>query len=119
MKIFTAHVHPRKLPVLVPEGFSAGGFLFGPLWLLASSAWIAGLIALAALVLCCTVLPPSLRPVFAFALFVAVGLFGHDLHRWSLALGGYRLAHVVTGRTQDEAFFRLLSTQTGLAASAV
>ena len=34
MKIFTAHLHPRKPPVLVREAFSWGALLFGPLWLL-------------------------------------------------------------------------------------
>ena len=52
-------------------------------------------------------------------LFLLTGLFGTDLRRWSLGLGGFRLAHVVAGRTQDEAFVRLLSARpllTGAAA---
>ncbi len=119
MKVFTAHVHPRRSPVLVPEGFSWGGFLFAPLWLLGRSAWIPGAIVLAAVVLACTLAPRPLRPLLAFVLFFITGLFGQDLRRWSLGLRRFRLAHVVAGRTHDEAFFRLLSVHTALAGAAV
>ena len=118
MRIFTAHLHARKAPVLVPEGLSWGGFLLGPLWLFIRGAWIAGAIVLALLVVVCTVAPPAFRPLLAFGLFAATGLFGNDLRRWSLGLARYRFAHVVAGRSPDEAFFRLLSAQPHLAGAA-
>ncbi len=111
MRVYTAHVHARKPPVLVPEGFTWGGFLFGPLWLLARGAWTLGVITLALLVALCAFAPPALRPSLAFALFLVIGLFGTDLRRWSLWLRAYDLEHVVTGRDQDEAFVRLLSAR--------
>ena len=115
MRIYTAHIHSRKPPVLVREGFAWGGLLFGPLWLLRHRAWIAGVIALALLVITCTVPPPHLRPFLAFILFVLLGLFGNDLRRWSLGLGRFQLAHVVAARDPDEAFVRLLAARTDLA----
>ena len=114
MRIYTAHIHTRKSPVLVREGFSWGALFFGPLWLLAHAAWIAGLIALAVLVVICTAAPPSLRPVLAFVLFVLLGLNGQDLRRWSLALGRFELVHVVAARNREEAFLRLLANRTDL-----
>ena len=109
MRVYTAHVHARKPPILVPEGFTWGGFLFGPLWLLARGAWTLGVIALALLVALCLLAPPPLRPSLAFVLFLLLGLFGNDLRRWGLWLRGYDLEHVVAGRDQDEAFVRLFS----------
>ena len=50
MRIYTAHLAPGRAPLLVREGFSLGAFLFGPLWLFAHRAWVAGAIALAVLV---------------------------------------------------------------------
>ncbi len=119
MKIYTAHIHARRQPVLVKEGFTWGGFLFGPLWLLAHAALIAGAITLAVLVAICFAAPPPYRPLLAFALFAIIGLFGNDLRRWSLGLGRFRLAHVVAGRTHDEAYFRLLCARTALSGIAV
>ena len=115
MRIYTAHVHARRPPVLVKEGFTWGGFIFGSLWLLRHGSWIAGLIALALLVVVCVLAPPSTRPALAFLLFLLIGLFGNDLRRWSLGLGRFRLAHVVAGRTQDEAFLRLIAADSMLA----
>ena len=46
MRIYTARTCPRRPPALVPEGFSWGALVFGPLWLLAHRAWIAGVLAL-------------------------------------------------------------------------
>ena len=114
MKIYTAHIHTKRLPVLVPEGFSWGAFFFGPLWLLRHGALVACALALALLVLICTVAPPPLRPTLAFVLFLLLGLFGHDLRRWSLRLGRFQLAHVVAAHTRDEAFLRLLSARPDL-----
>ena len=114
MRIYTAHVHRRKPPVLVREGFAWGALFFGPLWLLRHGAWIAGVIALAALVAICTAASPPWRPLLAFALFVLLGLLGNDLRRWSLGRGRFELAHVVAARNRDEAFLRLLDHHPGL-----
>ena len=114
MRIYTAHIHTRKPPVLVREGFSWGAFFFGPLWLLGHGAWIAAVITFAILVVICTALPPPLRPVLAFAVFLVLGLTGQDLRRWSLSFGRFQLAHVVAARNRDEAFLRLLANRTDL-----
>ena len=119
MRIYTAHIHSRKPPVLVREGFSWGALFFGPLWLLAHAAWIAGVIALALLVAICTLAPPPMRPVLALALFVLLGLNGQDLRRWSLSLRRFQLAHVVAARNREEAFLRLLANRTDLLGLAV
>ncbi len=90
MKVFTAHVHARRPPVLVPEAFSWGALFFGPLWLLPHGAWIAGALAAGAAVLACTRAAAGLRPPLALRLLLLLGLFGHDLRRWSLGCAGFR-----------------------------
>ena len=119
MKTYTAHLHRGKSLVLVPEAFSWGGFLFGPLWLLRHGGWIPGVLVLAALFLACAVPPPSLRPLAAFGVLLLTGLLGHDLRRWHLQLRRFELAHVVAARTEDEALFRLLSYRADLAGRAL
>lgn len=114
MKTFTAHLHRRKRLVLVPEAFSWGALFFGPLWLLRHGAWIAAVLVLAALFLACTAPPPVLRPLVAFGVLLLCGLAGQDGRRWQLRLQRFDLAHVVAGRTEDEALFRLLSHRTHL-----
>ena len=113
MKLFTAHLHPAKPPVLVREGWSWWAFIFGPLWLLSHGAWIATALSVAVLI-ACTYAPPPLRPLLAFAVFWLLGLCGNDLRRWSLDLGRFRLAHVVAARNRDEAFLRLIDVRADL-----
>lgn len=113
MKIYTAHLHPDRPPVLVKEGFAWGALLFGPLWLLAHRAWIAGVIAIAVLVLA-----GAARPGLALGVSVLLGFIGRDLVRWGLGRRGYALAHVVAARTEDDAFLRLLGHRPDLSAGA-
>jgi hypothetical protein len=117
MRIYTAHLHARRGPVLVREGWSWGGFIFGPLWLLRHGAVIAALLSIAALAVCVTTAPPAWRPLLCFAAFVLLGLCGNDLRRWSLGLGRFTLAHVVAARSRDDAFLRLLAARPELAAA--
>ncbi|WP_158744318.1 DUF2628 domain-containing protein [Acidisphaera sp. L21] len=119
MKTFTVHLHQRKMPILVPEAFAWGALFFGPIWLLLRGAWIAALIALAVLVLVCTVVPPELRPVLFIGTMVLLGLLGHDLRRAHLGLMRYQLSHVVAARNNDEALYCLLSYRTDLMGLAV
>ena len=114
MRTYTAHLHRKKSPVLVPEAFSWGALFFGPLWLLRHGAWIAAVLAVAAFFLACTVPPPPFRPLAAFGVTVLLGLLGQDLRRWHLGLRRFQLAHVVAARNQDEALFRLLSSRSDL-----
>ena len=118
MKIYTAHTHPRRPPILIREGASWGAFLFGPLWLLWHAAWIAAALTISVLAVICVVAPPHLRPLLAFAGFAVLGLTGNDLRRWNLGLGRYRLAHVVAARDRDAAYLRLLSQDPALLAAA-
>ena len=107
MKVYTAHTHTRRPPVLVREAFSWGALFFGPLWLAWHRAWIAAALAAALVAIACTLAPPLLRPALAFGLFLLLGLFGNDLRRWSLGLRRFQLAHVVAARDPEEAFLRL------------
>ncbi len=108
MNIYTAHLRAGRQPVLVREGFSWGAFLFGPLWLVAHGAWIAAALSLALLVLAGAT---AAGPVAGFGLFLLLGLFGNDLRRFGLRLGRFELAHVVAGRSRDDALLRLLSAR--------
>jgi hypothetical protein len=109
VRVYTAHLHAEKPPVLVREAFAWGALIFGPLWLLRHGAWIQALLSIAILVLIVTAAPPVLRPLLAFGVFLLLGLFGNDLRRWNLSLRHFVLANVVSARNHDEAYVRLLS----------
>jgi hypothetical protein len=112
MRIYTAHLRPRRAPRLLREGFSLGAFVFGPLWLFAKGAWIAGVIALAAL-LCLLVLAgampgSTIPPILLLGYAALLGWNGRDLCRWSLARRGFAQSHVLAARDPDAAYARLL-----------
>lgn len=109
MRVFTAHLRAATPPVLVPEGFSWGAAIFGPLWFWSHRAWIAGILALFAWLAAGAAPIHAWRPWLVATVVVLLGLFGQDLRRWSLARRGFLLAHVVAGRDQDEAAARLLA----------
>ena len=113
MRVYSAHTRAGRIPVLVPERFSWGAAIFGPLWLFAHRAWIAGIVALLAALLA-SLAPPEWRWALAVALGALLGLFGHDLRRWSLGRRGFLLAHVVAARDRDEALARLLGRRPDL-----
>ncbi len=115
MKVWTAHLHPARPPVLIHEGWSWGAALFGPFWLLAHRAWVPGVIVLAVVIILNLLVPNSLRGLLVLGFFLLLGLLGRDLLRWSLARRGYALAHVVTAQDDDAAFARLLDARPDLA----
>ncbi len=107
MRLYTAHVRQRQVPVLVREGFSWGALIFGPFWLFAHRAWLAGgLVLLAGMSLAGAPQPGGV--VLQFGLAWALGLFGNDLRRWTLTRRGYGFAQVVGGPDADAALARLL-----------
>ena len=108
MTVFTVHELGTHQAVLVPERFSLAAFVFGPLWLLAQRAWIAAILAFAALVAVGVLPNADLRWLGWGAVAWLLGLHGQDLRRWALARRGYRLAGVVTGADTDSALGRLL-----------
>ncbi len=110
MKVFTAMTRPGSAPELVPEGFSWGALVFGPIWLAAHGAWV-----FAAIGLVLDVTVDVWGPGWSWAVLpVLYGLFGQDLRRGALELRGFTLAHVVAGRDFDTAFGRLLAAQPDL-----
>ena len=101
------HARAGQAPVLVREGFSWGALVFGPFWLLAHRAWLAGVLALlASMMLAGAPQPGGL--VLQLGLAWAFGLFGNDLRRWTLARQGCPAAGVVGGPDADTALARLL-----------
>jgi hypothetical protein len=108
VRIWTAHLKPDAAPVLVREGFSLGGFVFGPLWLAAHRAWVPAAFVLAAWVAIGTLTSGDLRDALSLGLMLLQGVSGHDLRRWSLERRGFTLAQVVTGRRADNAWQTLL-----------
>jgi hypothetical protein len=115
MIIFTSHVKPRRLPVLVREGFSWGAAIFGWLWLLAQGAWVPALLVLAGGLVAgkLMMVTQSVAPLVAIVL--VQGVFGRDLVRWWLRLRGYAPASPVAALTHDAALLRLLSERPDLA----
>ncbi len=119
MRIYTAHTSPGRPPVLVKEGFSWGAFLFGPLWLLAYRAWVPGVLALCVWIAVGVLVPKPFVGAAIFTLHWAVGLFGRDLRRWSLARSGFLLVHVVAAPDEDTALANLLQRRPDLIGDAL
>jgi hypothetical protein len=115
---WTVHVRPGTPPVLLPEAFSWGAAIFGPIWLLVHRAWIPALLVLCAGIVVSFATPEPATTVLGLGLAWLTGLFGRDLCRWSLERGGFRLAQVVGGRNEDEALARLLDHRPDLTAEA-
>lgn len=115
MRFWTVHLHPGAEPVLVPESFSPAALLFGPFWLLAHRAWIAGLLVLVAMLVPPFLAPWPFAPAVELAIMLGLGLHGHDLRRWALSRRGFLLAHVVAARSHPEAWIRLLAQRPDLA----
>ena len=119
MKTWTVHLRPGTAPVLVPEAFSWRAALFGPFWLLAHRAWIPGVLVLCAQAAMTAATPAVLHGVLTVALVWLLGLFGQDCRRWSLSRRGFAFAHVVVGRTGEDAALRLVDQQPELAREAM
>lgn len=118
MKVWTAHIRPGAAPVLVREGFTWGGFFFGPLWLLAHRAWIPAVLALCAGVVVAALVRGPMGTVLGVALAWATGVFGRDLVRWSLGRRGVAQQQVVAAADGDAALARLLAHRPDLIADA-
>ena len=114
MKSFTAHIKPDCPPILLPDGWSWGAAIFGPLWLLLHRAWIPALLFAAIVALVQVLAPPALALVIGLGFGVLSGLLGQDLVRWSLERRDYLLAHVVVARDEESALARLLQARTDL-----
>lgn len=114
MKSFTAHIKPDSPPILLPDGWSWGAAIFGPLWLLLHRAWIPALLFAAIVALVQVLAPPALALVIGLGFGVLSGLLGQDLVRWSLERRDYLLAHVVVARDEESALARLLQARTDL-----
>jgi len=119
VRFYTAHLRSGAPPVLVAEGFTWGGAIFGPLWLLAHRAWIAGAIALAIGVAIGVLAGGTLAAMLWLAYVWLLGLNGHDLLRWSLLRRGYALAHIVAARDWEGAYARLLAGRPDLATASL
>jgi hypothetical protein len=109
MIIYTSHVKPQLMPVLVREGFSWGAAIFGWIWLLLQGAWVPALLVLAAAVGALKLAALAHSPAPLVAVFLVQGIFGRDLVRWWLTLRGYQPGGPVAAATYDAALLRLLS----------
>jgi hypothetical protein len=119
VRVYTAHLCAGAAPELVREGFAWGALFFGPLWLWAHRAWIAGVLALCGYVLIAALPGLPERWLFGLVLAWALGLWGNDLRRWSLARRGYLLAHVLAAGNRDAALARLLARRPDLIGPAI
>ncbi len=89
MKSYTAHIKPDCPPVLLPDGWSWGAAIFGPLWLLIHRAWIPALLFTAVVVLVQVLAPPALALVIGLGLGVLSGLMGQDAVRGKITSGPF------------------------------
>ncbi len=116
MRVYTVHLAGTRSPVLVREGFSIGALVFGPLWLFAHRAWLAGVLTVAAEIVAAVAMVrfPALWPL-GLAIPWLFGLFGQDLRRAALARRGYAENAVIAARNELEACARLLAARPELA----
>jgi hypothetical protein len=119
VRYYTVHLRAGAAPVLVPERFSWGAAIFGPLWLLAHRAWIAAAIAFLIIAVIAAFGRGSITAMAWLAYAWLLGLFGHDLRRWSLAGRGYALVHIVAARDAESAEARLLAARPELVAASL
>lgn len=116
MTSWSVHVRDGRPVVLMPERFSLGAMLFGPLWLLAYGAWIPAVLLGCAWAAVLVLASEAVMPVAGLGLAWFAGLVGRDLRRWALARQGYRTDHVVVAGNEEEALARLLRFHPGLGA---
>ncbi len=115
MRTWTAHVRAGAAPALVPEGFSWGAAILGPVWLLLHRAWIPAILVLCADIAVGEIGVEVPRVPLLLGLAWLAGLVGQDLRRWSLERRGFALVQVVAARDRDGAFVRLLDGMPELA----
>ena len=108
MRFYSTHLKAHEEPVLIPESFSWGALILGPIWLAAHKAWVSAAIALAVYILIASLLNPNAVPVLLAGVALLLGLMGNDLRRWSLERRGYVMTHVFAARNQLEALRSLL-----------
>lgn len=108
MTSWTVHVKDGAPVLLVPERFSLGALLLGPVWLLFAGAWIPAILFACAWVAAVLLVPEAMLVPVAIGLAWFAGLCGRDLRRWSLARRGWRAPHVVVARSEEDALERLL-----------
>ena len=114
MRTYTAHLKPSRHPILLLEGWSWAGFLFGPIWLLVQRAWIPALLEIAGAVLLAGLAPPQVWRPALLGLGLLNGLLGRDFIRWSLERRGYALDHVLIAPDRDAALLRLFTARPDL-----
>jgi len=117
MKLFTLHLPPAAAasvpvtrpavpPLLLPEGFSLGAALFGPLWCLAHRLWLEAAL-LAALWAALALAPEAVAAPASLGLALLAGFEARDRLRARLARKGWRMAGVIAAPDTDSAWFRL------------
>jgi len=116
VKLYGAHLKADAEPVLVPEGFSPGALIFGPLWLAAHRAWVAAGLSFAAFVFIAVLAPEPAGTILSAGLAIVLGLVGNDLRSNALEQRGYVLLHVLAARGRDEAWMRLIAARPDLKA---
>ena len=114
MKFWTGLSRPSSVPLLIPEGFSWGAMVFGPLWLAAHRAWGPAAFALAGYVLIVVLADGVRAGVLALAALL-LGVSGNDLRRWWATQRGFVLAQVIAARSEAEALGQWLQREPELA----
>jgi hypothetical protein len=115
VRFYSAHLKPRQEPVLVPERFAWGAFVFGPLWLLLHGAWVGAGLTVAAIVLTLALVPPIQAAILLTGLLLLLGLLGHDIRRWSLERRGFVETNVICAHNELMALKELLHERPDLA----
>ena len=114
MNAYAAHFKPHRPPLLMRDGWSWGAFVLGPLWLVATRAWIPALLEAAALALLFALAPAWFWRPALLGLGLINGLLGRDMVGWALARQGYAIGHVVLAPDCDAAMLRLFAARPDL-----
>ena len=108
MRIYTSHLQPGRLPVLVREGFSWTALVFGVFFFAWHRAWNAVAVDLAAIIVAGVggYFLHSDLPLIGVG--VLQGVLGFDLVRWGMGMHGYVPGPVVAAQDHDAALGRLI-----------
>ena len=118
MKIYTVHFRRHGLDldrdvVLVREGFSWAAFFLNVLWAAWQRMWLATIGILVVSVVLNAInwglgTDGTTSFILATGMAALLGLFAHDLKRWTLERQGFAEFGVVVGDTEDQALARFL-----------
>jgi len=107
VKLYISMFRSGQPPTLIKQGLSWRVLIFGWIGLLLHGAWISGLIAGAASLLCGLSVHGGTAIALTLATHLGLATFTSELRIWECRLGGATPGPTIAATTRDAAFQRL------------